>query len=313
MAVHVSRPGRRSAACLVASAVPGWAWGLSFLGGLVVIAAQGVPMRPLGWPLLLLCVFPPLEEVPDGQVRTRNHTLLYDAGPRFGEFDIGQRVVVPAIRKAGVRRLDLMLISHADADHAGGALAVQAFPVKRVLGGERARLAPQLNAALCESGERWEWDGVVFSTWRWEQAPDGNAASCILSVDAGGERLLLAGDIDVHAERAAMDSGFDLRAHWLQSPHHGSRSSSSKPFLQAVAPVGVLISRGRNNAFGHPHPRVMARYRWLGIASYDSAGVPSVCNWAHSVRPVQSVRSGVSGVIECADIDLGARHPVALW
>ncbi|OZI84799.1 DNA internalization-related competence protein ComEC/Rec2, partial [Pseudomonas avellanae] len=225
------------------SAVPGWAWLLSLLGAFVLLLPKGVPLRLLGWPLLLLCVFPPLKSVPMGQVevlqldvgqglaillRTRNHTLLYDAGPRFGEFDIGQRVVVPAMRKSGVRHLDLMLISHADADHAGGAAAVhRAFPVNRVLGGELTRLAPQLDARLCENNERWEWDGVVFSTWRWEQAPDGNAGSCMLSVDAGGERLLLTGDIDVHAERAAMDSGFDLRARWLQAPHHGSRSSSS--------------------------------------------------------------------------------------
>ncbi|RMU77290.1 DNA internalization-related competence protein ComEC/Rec2, partial [Pseudomonas syringae pv. aptata] len=140
------------------SAVPIWAWWLSLLGALLLLLPKGVPMRPLGWPLLLLCVFPPLESVPEGQVevlqldvgqglaillRTRNHTLLYDAGPRFGEFDIGQRVVVPAMRKAGVRHLDLMLISHSDADHAGGAAAVhQAFPVSRVLSGELARLAP---------------------------------------------------------------------------------------------------------------------------------------------------------------------------
>ncbi|KOP52747.1 competence protein ComEC [Pseudomonas coronafaciens pv. porri] len=274
------------------SAVPVWAWLISLLGAFVLLLPRGVPMRPLGWPLLLLCVFPPITPVPMGRVevlqldvgqglsillRTRNHTLLYDAGPRFGEFDIGERVVVPAIRKSGVRHLDLMLISHADADHAGGALAVhRAFPVNRVSGGEVARLAPQLGAGLCENGERWEWDGVVFTTWRWEEAPDGNAGSCILSVEANGERLLLTGDIDVHAERAAMGSGFDLRAHWLQAPHHGSRSSSSKRFLQAVAPVGVLISRGHNNAFGHPHPLVMARYRWLGIASYDSAELGAV-------------------------------------
>ncbi|RML75697.1 DNA internalization-related competence protein ComEC/Rec2, partial [Pseudomonas syringae pv. maculicola] len=103
-------------------------------------------------------------------------------------------MVVPAMRKSGVRHLDLMLISHADADHAGGAAAVhRAFPVNRVLGGELTRLAPQLDARLCENNERWEWDGVVFSTWRWEQAPNGNAGSCMLSVDAGGERLLLTG------------------------------------------------------------------------------------------------------------------------
>lgn len=274
------------------STVPVWAWAMSLLGALLLLMPHGMPMRLLGWPLLLLCVFPPLKPVPHGQVdvlqldvgqglaillRTRHHTLLYDAGPRFGEFDIGQRVVLPAIRKAGVRTLDLMVLSHADSDHAGGALAVhRAMPVLRVLGGELARLDPRLDAQLCRNDETWEWDGVRFATWRWAQAEEGNQSSCMLSVEANGERLLLTGDIDVQAEQAALNSDFDLRAHWLQAPHHGSRTSSSKLFLRAVAPVGVLISRGRNNAFGHPHPLVMARYRWHGIKSYDSAELGAV-------------------------------------
>ena len=93
----------------------------------------------------------------------------------------------------------------------------------------------------------------------------------MLAVEANGERLLLTGDIDVPAERAMLAQGFDVRADWLQSPHHGSRSSSSQLFLRAVSPRGVLISRGRNNAFGHPHPLVMSRYRWLGYEIHDSA------------------------------------------
>jgi competence protein ComEC len=274
------------------SAMPDWAWLLGLLGALLVLLPSGVPLRHLGWPLLLLCVFPPLRQIPPGQVeviqldvgqglavllRTRHHALLYDAGPRFGEYDIGERVVVPAIRKAGVRRLDLMLLSHADADHAGGAAAVhQALPVTRVLSGEPRKLMPQLDARLCDHDESWTWDGVRFATWRWAQADAGNPSSCMLSVDAGGERLLLTGDIDAEVERAAIASGFDLRARWLQAPHHGSRSSSSQPFLRAVAPDGVLISRGQNNAFGHPHPLVMARYGWLGIPSYDSAQLGAI-------------------------------------
>jgi competence protein ComEC len=269
------------------SAIPAWAWALSLLGAVMLLLPAGVPLRGLGWPLLLLCVFPPLKTVPHGEVevlqldvgqglailmRTRNHALLYDAGPRFGEFDIGQRVVLPAIRKTGVTHLDMMLISHADADHAGGAQAVYAgVPVARVLGGEQARLPDSLNGELCANDESWEWDGVLFSTWRWDQAREGNQASCVLMIDAQGERLLLTGDIDVEAEQALIASGRDVRADWLQSPHHGSRTSSSKNFLRAVSPRGVLISRGRNNAFGHPHPLVMSRYRWMGIATYDSA------------------------------------------
>lgn len=274
------------------SAMPAWAWALSLLGALLILLPTGFPARLLGWPILLLCVFPPPKQVPAGQVevlqldvgqglaillRTRNHSLLYDTGPRFGEFDIGERVVVPAMRKAGVRSLDMMVVSHADSDHAGGAVAVhQAFSIGQVLSGEPGKLAPQLDARLCDSQTSWEWDVVRFATWRWEDAPPGNPSSCVLSVEANGERLLLTGDIDAEAERAAIDSGFNLRAHWLQSPHHGSRSSSSNAFLRAVGPHAVLISRGRNNSFGHPHPLVMSRYRWLKIASHDSAELGAI-------------------------------------
>jgi competence protein ComEC len=272
--------------------VPLWAWCISLTGAVLLLLPTGAPMRLLGWPMLLLCVFPPLKTVPEGRVevvqmdvgqglaillRTRDHSLLYDAGPRFGEFDTGQRVVLPAIRRTGVQTLDVMLLSHADADHAGGAQAiVQGLPVQRLLGGDVGRLPSELQAESCRNGETWTWNAVKFATWLWESAAEGNQASCVLSVEANGERLLLTGDIDVKAERALLDYGFDVRADWLQSPHHGSRSSSSKPFLREVAPRGVLISRGRNNSFGHPHPLVMSRYGWMGIATYDSAKLGAI-------------------------------------
>ena len=273
-------------------AVPSWVWPLSLLGASLLLLPKGIALRPLGWPLLLLCIFPPQKSIPVGQVevmqldvgqglaillRTREHTLLYDAGPRFGEFDIGERVVLPAIRRAGISHLDLMVLSHADADHAGGAPAIQqALPVTRVLGGDVGRMPLELSVESCRNGETWTWDEVKFTTWIWEQAAEGNQASCVLAVQANGERLLLTGDIDVPAERAMLAQGFDLRADWLQSPHHGSRSSSSQLFLRAGAPRGVLISRGRNNAFGHPHPLVMSRYRFLGYEIHDSAELGAI-------------------------------------
>lgn len=272
--------------------VPLWAWCVGLLGGLLLLMPSGVPMRLFGWPMLLLCVFPPLKTVPQGRVevlqldvgqglaillRTREHSLLYDAGPRFGEFDTGQRVVLPALRRAGIEQLDVMLLSHADADHAGGAQAImESLPVQRVLAGDVGRLPSALQAGSCRNGESWTWNDVTFSTWIWEKAAEGNQGSCVLSVEASGERLLLTGDIDVDAEGALLDDGFEVRADWLQSPHHGSRSSSSKRFLREVAPRGVLISRGRTNSFGHPHPLVMSRYRWMGIAAYDSAELGAV-------------------------------------
>jgi len=180
--------------------------------------------------------------------------------------------VVPALRSLGVGALDVMLLSHADADHAGGALAVQrAFSVGRVLGGDVPGLPEQLQAQPCVSGEGWEWDGVKFSLWQWADATDSNQKSCVLQVLAGTERLLLTGDIDARAEHALLKSSLAVPTRWLQSPHHGSKTSSSMAFLKALAPQAVLISRGHANNFGHPHPHVMARYQALGLQVWDSA------------------------------------------
>jgi len=267
--------------------VPLGYWLVSLLGTVLLLLPKGVPFRVLGWPMLLLAVFPPRALVPDGQVevtqldvgqgqslilRTRHHTLLYDAGPRSGSFDLGARVVLPSLRKLGVGELDMLLLSHADADHAGGAAAVaKGMRIKRVVGGETDGLPLLLGTQPCVSGERWTWDGVTFELWQWPDAISGNAKSCVLQVQANGERLLLTGDIDRAAEHALLASPLAVRTDWLQAPHHGSRSSSSWPFVERLAPRSVLISRGRHNAFGHPHPQVMERYRRLGSQVYDSA------------------------------------------
>lgn len=274
------------------TAVPLWCWLFGSLGVLLCLLPAGVPLRALGLVLLLGLFLPPRERIPAGQaqvwqldvgqglavlVRTREHALLYDAGPRFGDFDLGERVVLPSLRQLGVDRLDLLLLSHADSDHAGGAEAVvRGMTVARVTSGEAAELPLGLQAQPCVDGARWAWDGVVFTTWRWRDAPPGNAASCLLKVEAQGESLLLTGDVDAAAEKALLASGRDLRASWLQVPHHGSRSSSSAAFLDAVAPRGALLSRGWHNPFGHPHPGVVARYHERGIILYDSAELGAI-------------------------------------
>lgn len=180
--------------------------------------------------------------------------------------------MLPTLRKLGVRGLDLMLLSHADADHAGGAQAVRdGLATLRVISGDPAALPVALEAGACDSGEQWEWDGVRFEVWKWSSALESNQKSCVLLVEANGERLLLTGDIDTHAERALLDGPLAVPTQWLAAPHHGSRSSSSMALLSRLKPHSVLISRGQGNAFGHPHPQVMARYRRLGMAIYDSA------------------------------------------
>ena len=287
--------GLFNALALLAGQLPAWIpaevpmgyWLVSLVGAVLLLLPKGVPFRLLGWPMLLLAVFPPRELVPHGQVdvlqldvgqglalilRTRHHTLLYDAGPRSGAVDLGARVVLPSLKRLGVDALDMMLLSHADADHAGGAAAVaRVLSIKRVVGGETEGLPALLDTQPCISGEQWAWDGVSFELWQWPDAVDGNPKSCVLHVQANGERLLLTGDIDRAAEQAFLASTLAVPTDWLQAPHHGSRSSSSWPFLQRLAPKSVLISRGRGNAFGHPHPQVVERYQALGTQVYDSA------------------------------------------
>ncbi|AAN67516.1 MULTISPECIES: DNA internalization-related competence protein ComEC/Rec2 [Pseudomonas] len=267
----------------VPPALPLWAWLLVCLGVLLVLLPRGVPLRGLGG-VMLLALWVPREPVPFGQVevwqldvgqglavllRTRHHSLLYDAGPARGESDLGERVVLPTLRKLGVGGLDVMVISHAHADHAGGAVAIaRGLPIKRIIGGEALVDVP---LQPCASGEQWDWDGVRFSLWRWVDGQSSNDRSCVLLVEAQGERLLLAGDMEAAAERAWLADTEVPRIDWLQAPHHGSRSSSTEAFVRATAPRGVLISRGRNNSFGHPHVQVVERYGRHGVVMHDTA------------------------------------------
>ncbi|MBV2131327.1 DNA internalization-related competence protein ComEC/Rec2 [Pseudomonas sp. MAP12] len=269
------------------AAAPWWAVVLGLVGVLLALSPRGLPLRLCGGLMLLPLLCPPLPRLSSGLaevhqldvgqglavlVRTRSHALLYDAGPAGRGFDSGEKVVLPMLRGLGVRRLDLLLLSHADQDHAGGAAALLAgLPVERLLSGEVQALRLSRSAEDCRDGEQWQWDGVHFSTWRWQRADNPNDGSCLLQVEARGERLLLTGDIGEAGERHLLASGRDLRADWLQAPHHGSRGSSSAAFVAAVAPRAVLLSRAWHNPFGHPHAAVLARYRQAGARIYDSA------------------------------------------
>jgi competence protein ComEC len=254
---------------------------------LLLLLPAGVPLRLLGIPLLLQLGFAPLPRPNWGEaqvvqldvgqglailVRTRQHSLLFDAGPSHSEGDAGDRIVVPSLRRLGIRRLDTLVLSHAHADHTGGSQAVMSrLGPTRVLAGEPGEAPRQWRAQGCQQAEPWDWDGVRFVPWRWPAARESNPSSCVLLVIARGERLLLTGDIDARAERALVQAWPGLAVDWLQAPHHGSRTSSSALFLNTLNPAGVLISRGWNNRFGHPHPEVLGRLNERSIPAFDSA------------------------------------------
>ena len=129
-----------------------------------------------------------------------------------------------------------------------------------------------------------------FSTWQWADAVNGNQASCVLRIEASGERLWLTGDIDSQAERTLLNSGLAMQAHWLLAPHHGSRSSSSAALLAKVKPSAVLISRGAYNAFAHPHAEVMTRYQAIAAQPYDTARHGAVRIRLGAFEPAQGLR-----------------------
>ncbi|MBN8511124.1 MAG: MBL fold metallo-hydrolase, partial [Burkholderiales bacterium] len=208
-------------------------------------------------------------------VRTRRHLLVYDAGPRYApEADAGQRVLLPLLRARGETRIDRLVLSHRDIDHVGGAAALLAGVEVAAIASSLEPGHPLRRAGVphepCAAGGRWQWDGVDFE---WLHPLPGaagaspNALSCVLRVQAAdGRSLLLAGDIEAAQEAALVArAGARLRAQVLVVPHHGSRTSSTEAFVQAVAPGTALVQAGYRNRFGHPAPAVQARYEALGV------------------------------------------------
>ncbi len=259
------------------------------LGILWLLAPRGIPARWIGICGLLPLVMnapqrPAAEEtwftlLDVGQglaavVQTRNHTLVYDTGPRFSDrFDTGAAVLIPFLRWQGIRSLDMLIIGHGDNDHIGGAPSLlREYPAKRLLSAVPEKL--EAKAEPCRQGESWSWDGVRFTLLHppSEYGGSGNDASCVLKVETPGASLLLTGDIERRAEQQLLQTVPErLRAELLVAPHHGSKSSSSPHFIDAVDPEYVLFPVGYRNRYNHPHSMVMERYATREIQLLDTA------------------------------------------
>lgn len=240
---------------------------------------RAVPGRMLGFFMLLPALFWAAPRPPSGQawidvldvgqgqavvVRTQQHALLADAGPRYSATsDAGERVVLPFLRAQGVDRLDLLLATHDDSDHVGGLASV-----RRGINVDQLRSSAALpDAQPCVAGQRWTWDGVDFSVLHPAAGAAGsdNDRSCVLRIDAGSHGMLLVGDLEAAGEAALLARGGEvLAADVLLVGHHGSRTSTSAAFLAAVDPAQALISVGYRNRFGHPHGEVLDRLQARG-------------------------------------------------
>jgi competence protein ComEC len=216
-------------------------------------------------------------------VRTSQHALLYDTGPRYSlDSDAGHRVLVPLLQSQHIH-LDRVVLSHRDTDHVGGALAVLATQRQAEVWSSLSLDHPLLagrTSQRCEAGQSWDWDGVHFQVlhpraqdYDAQPPPKPNALSCVLRIHAGGQSALLVGDIERAQETALLarqgDGAAKLQSTVLLAPHHGSKTSSSADFLAAVQPEVVVIQAGYRNRYGHPAAEVVARYQALGQSYGD--------------------------------------------
>jgi len=228
-------------------------------------------------------------------VQTRYHTLVYDTGPRFSEtFDTGQAVVVPFLRHSGVRKLDTLVVSHGDNDHIGGVNSLLAeYPVDTLLTSVPEKL-PGINAEHCERGQQWTWEGVSFNVLHpAKDSPlQGNDTSCILHIEsAGGQSVLLTGDIEAPAEQVLLQSRRpQLAAAVLVVPHHGSDTSSTPAFIKAVGPDVALFPSGYRNRYGFPKAAVLDRYAAIHAEMFETGlgGALSVTLSSGDVKPLVS-------------------------
>jgi len=195
-------------------------------------------------------------------VRTRGHTLVYDTGPHYGgDFEAGGAIIAPYLASRGIQRVDMLVVSHGDRDHAGGVEGLrEAVEVARVITGESEEVS---GAESCPERRRWSWDGVELALVAGRG--EGNEASCALRVAAGGTSALFTGDLGRRGERDLLTRAAWFPVDWLLVPHHGSTTSSSPALLDAARPERAALSVGHDNRHGHPDPGVMARYRGRGI------------------------------------------------
>ncbi|HUI99906.1 MAG TPA: DNA internalization-related competence protein ComEC/Rec2 [Usitatibacter sp.] len=295
-----------------------WTVACAVTGCLWMLAPRGFPMRScaLAWIAPLFLVAPPgpapgeawidVLDVGNGLavvVRTAGHALAYDTGPSWnGDADTGSRIVVPFLRGEGIARLDALVISHADDDHSGGAASVAASRDPRWMLSSLPAGHPLHDLVApsfpCEAGEGWRWDGVDFrvlhppaSIYAGGARRKENDRGCVIRVATAAHSMLLAADVEARSESEmlARDPAA-LASDVLLVPHHGSRTSSTEGFVDAVSPAVAIFSVGYRNRFHHPHPMVVARYAARGVERHrtDEEG---------ALRMVLPARGGAQPVI----------------
>ena len=297
-------------ASLPVAAVPRWAVIFAMAGVGLALLPSGFPYRSLGWAFMLpVLAWVPSRPAPGdwelyaidiGQgsalvLLTKNRTLVYDTGVRYSpDADAAQRNLLPFLRAKGIRKVDVLVVSHADLDHVGGVRSVlEAFPVEqaytpfdlhawlkresRLLG---VRGTPPLPYAMteCRHGRTWQVDGVRFE-FLWPlgdgnidigaNTRERNSNACVLRIKGAHHTILLPGDIGADEETALVARGLPSTDIVLAA-HHGSRYSSAQSFVSAMHAEHVIAQAGRWNRYGHPAGVTQRRWENSGAGFWNT-------------------------------------------
>jgi len=286
-----------------------WALVFAIPGILLLLAPSGIPARWLSLVMFLPLVFTTSKKPETGDinmtlldvgqglsavVQTANHWLVYDTGAKFSaESDLGQSVLLPFLRRQGAGKIDKLIISHGDNDHIGGSASLmRGIPTEQVLTSVPQQLS-DYSPVMCAVGQSWTWDKVRFTILSPQHAVvSENNNSCVLKIQSEHGTVLLTGDIEALAESWLIETyGNNIKANVLIAPHHGSKTSSTLEFLQAVQPEYVLIPAGYRNQFGHPHRDVLLRYQQIKAKWFNSADSGAITiNVRDDLWIVQSMR-----------------------
>lgn len=199
--------------------------------------------------------------------------LLYDTGNRFPSgFNMADAVILPVLRYLGIKELDYLVVSHDDQDHSGNRdyLARTLLIGKRGKQGKRGELGERWGAwpdgQRCRAGQAAHWGELELKVlWPVSLSGHSNNDSCVLHITDGRISVLLTGDIEAKAEQGLLATHQHLNAGLLLSPHHGSKSSSTLAFNQAVNPDWVVHTAGFGNRWGFPSAEVVVRFEQQNV------------------------------------------------
>ncbi|WP_415776158.1 DNA internalization-related competence protein ComEC/Rec2 [Shewanella oncorhynchi] len=230
---------------------------LLFIPALLFCITLWSPVQNNRWAMHLLDVGQGLAVV----IEKNGRGLVYDTGAAFGDdFSYAERVILPFLKAKGIQEIDYIVISHSDNDHAGGApVLIEAYPKALVITDVAGFSGQDCRPRLIQ------WQGLSLNLLSPPQALAGNNGSCVIRIDDDRQSLLLTGDIEKQIETSllsrALSGEYELQSEVLVAPHHGSKTSSTEAFIDAVAPKLVLFPAGFANRWGFPKSTVVERYQ----------------------------------------------------